>query len=113
MHALHCSDANSSRLIPLSVSPNPQKQSLYPDGDKDRHQNLTVCSLANCQRSLKISYKSVPKFLRKVANRQTNRQANNDYLHILIGGANYDDLVVAIANKDINMTLTLIRKIKI
>jgi len=38
------------------------------------HQNLTICSLAHCQPSLKISCKSVRKFLRKVANRQTDRQ---------------------------------------
>jgi len=34
------------------------------------------CSLAHCQPSLKISRKSVGKFLRKVANRQTN----DDYI---------------------------------
>ena len=39
----------------------------------DRHQNLTICSLAHCQPSLKMLYKSVWKFLRKVANSQTNR----------------------------------------
>ena len=44
----------------------------------DRHQNLIVCSLAHCQPSLEISYKSVRKFLHKVANRPTNRQTNND-----------------------------------
>jgi len=42
--------------------------------DPDRHQNLIFCSLAHCQRSLKISCKSVRKFLRKVANRQTDKQ---------------------------------------
>jgi len=34
---------------PLSVSPNSdefRKQSLYPDGDPDHHQNLIICSLA-------------------------------------------------------------------
>jgi len=46
--------------------------------DPDRHQNLTISSLAHCQPSLKISCKSVCKFLRKVANRQTNRQTNDD-----------------------------------
>jgi len=46
--------------------------------DPDRHQNLTVCSLARCQPSLKISCKSVLKFLRKVAKRQTNTQTNHD-----------------------------------
>jgi len=46
--------------------------------DPDRHQNLTICSVAHCQPSLKISCKFVWKFLRKVANRQTNRQTNHD-----------------------------------
>jgi len=56
------------------------KQSLYPDADPDRHQNLTICSLSHCQLSLKISCKSVWKFfLRKVANRQTNRQTKRKY----------------------------------
>ena len=59
------------------------KQSLYPDGDPDRHQNLPICSLTNCRPSLKISCKSVRKFLSEVANRQktdnqTDRQTNND-----------------------------------
>ena len=44
--------------------------------DPDRHQNLIICSLAHCQPSLKILCKFVSKFLRKVANRQTN---NDDY----------------------------------
>ena len=35
--------------------------------DSDRHQNLIVCLLIHCQPSLKISCKSVRKFLRKVA----------------------------------------------
>jgi len=39
--------------------------------DPDRHQNVIICSLAHCQPSLKISCKSVEKFLCKVANRQT------------------------------------------
>jgi len=66
---------------PLSVSPNSDesgKQSLYADGDPDRDQNLTICSLAHCQPSLKISGKSVWKFLHKVANTQRDRQTNND-----------------------------------
>jgi len=42
--------------------------------DPDRHQDLIVCSLAHCHPSLKMSCKSVRKFLRKVANRQTDRQ---------------------------------------
>ena len=53
--------------------------------DPDGHQNLTICSLAHCQSSLKISCKSVGKFLRKVANSyMTNRQTNhNDYVSSL------------------------------
>jgi len=52
--------------------------------DRERHQNLTIRSLAHCQPSLKISCKSLRKFLRKVANRQTHRQTNNDdYLSFL------------------------------
>ena len=61
--------------------------------DPDCHQNLIICSLARCQPSLKISCKSVRSFLRKVANRQTdkdtNRQTNKHRrLHILLGGGN-------------------------
>jgi len=41
--------------------------------EPNRHKNLTICSLAHCQPSLKISCKSVRKFLRKVANRQTDK----------------------------------------
>jgi len=52
----------------------------------DRYQNLTICSLAHCQPFLKISCKSVLKFLRRVANRQTDRQANNDVNNLLGGG---------------------------
>jgi len=78
MHAVHCSVVQYSRLIPLSVSPNSdesRKQSPYPDGDLDRHQNLITCSLDHYQPSLEISCKSVPKFLRKVANSQTTTKA--------------------------------------
>jgi len=63
LHAVHCSVAQRSRLILLSVFPNSDesgKQSLYLDGDPDLHQNLIVCSLAHCQ-SLRT-------------NRQTDRQ---------------------------------------
>jgi len=54
--------------------------------DPDCHQNLIICSLAHSQPSLKISCKSVQKFLCKVANRQINKQRR---LHILLGGGNY------------------------
>jgi len=73
--------SRSGWLIPLSVSPNTnsdesRKQSLHPDGDLDHRQNLIICSLAHYQHSLQISYESVPKFLRKVANRQTDDDEN-------------------------------------
>jgi len=44
--------------------------------DPDRHQNLSICSLARCQPFLKISCESVQMFLRKVANRQTAKQTD-------------------------------------
>jgi len=77
-----------SQLIALSISPNSdesRKQSLYPDGDPDCHQNLIVCLFAHCQHSLKISGKSIRKFLHKVANQQTDRQQRK---HKLLGGVN-------------------------
>ena len=61
----------------LSVHPNSDesgKQSMYPDGDPVRHQNIIICSLAYCQSSMKISCKSIWKFLHKVAERQRNRR---------------------------------------
>jgi len=54
-------------------------------GDPDRHQNLIICSLAHCEPFLKISCKSIQKFLCKVANRQIHKQRR---LHILLGGGN-------------------------
>jgi len=87
MHALNCIVTERSRLIPLSVSPNSDKsgkQSLYPDGDLDRHQNLISCSLAHCQPSMKISCKCVWKFLCKISNRQDKQRRK----HNLHGGGN-------------------------
>ena len=66
---------------PLSVSPNSDvsgKQSLYPDGDPDHHQNLNICSLTHWQPSPKISCKSVRKFLLTLLRRK----------HNLLGGGN-------------------------
>jgi len=57
--------------------------------DPDRHQNLITYFIAHCQPSLKISCKSVQKILRKVANRQPDRQTNKQrrlVLHNLLGG---------------------------
>jgi len=76
-HALQRHAAQS--VIPLPVSPNSDKsgkQSLYPDGDVDFHQNVRICWLAHCQPSLKISCKSIWKFLCKVANRHTDNDEN-------------------------------------
>jgi len=56
--------------------------------DTDRHQNLIISSLAHCQPSLKITCKSVRKFLREVANKQTDKQSNNDENSLLGGGKN-------------------------
>ena len=44
--------------------------------DPDRHQNLIICSLAHCRRSMQIglSCKSIGEFLRKVADKQTDKQ---------------------------------------
>jgi len=47
---------------------------------RDRHQKLTIYSMAHCQPYLKISCKSVAKFLRKVAKTQTSRQRRKHYL---------------------------------
>jgi len=51
-----------------------------------RQQNVIISSLAHCQPSLKISCKSVQKFLRKFAKGQTNKQRRLD---IRLGGGNY------------------------
>jgi len=54
--------------------------------DSDRHQNLIIYSMALCQPSLKISCKSVRKFLSKLlTDTQTDKQRR---LHILLGGDN-------------------------
>jgi len=36
---------NEFSLITFRIQ---KEHSLYPDGDPDRHQNLTTCSLAHC-----------------------------------------------------------------
>ena len=61
-----------------AVSPNIDesgKQSLYPDGDLDRHQNLTSCSFVHCQLSLKFHAYLFGSFCAKLL---INRQSNND-----------------------------------
>ena len=44
----------------------------------DHQQNLIICSLAHCQPSLKISCKSIWKFLHEVANRKKDKQTNDN-----------------------------------
>jgi len=80
VHAVHCSVAQHSRLIPLSVSPNSDesgKQSPYPDDDPDRHQNLTIWPIANLP--WKFHANPFGSFCAKLlTDRQTNKQTNND-----------------------------------
>jgi len=59
---------------------------MYQGGELGRHRNLTICSLAHCQPSLKISCKSVRKFFPKVAKRQTNNDERISRLaEVMIG----------------------------
>jgi len=46
--------------------------------DPDHQQNVIICSLAHCRASLKISCKSIQRFLCKVADKQTDRQTKDD-----------------------------------
>jgi len=90
LHTMHCSLMQWSWLIPLSVSLNSDesgKQSLYPDGDPDDHQNLTICSLAHCHPSLKLSCKSMRKFFsaKLVTDRETDKRRRK---HNLVGRSN-------------------------
>ena len=48
--------------------------------DPDRHQNLIICSLAHCQRSLKIYANLFESFCAKLL---TDRQRNDDYISSL------------------------------
>jgi len=64
---------------------------VLPMPHPDCNQNLIICSLGHCQPSLKISRKSIQKFLCKVANtanKQTNKQRQK---HNLLGGGNYSN----------------------
>jgi len=61
---------------PRHVSPVSRIRIRIRNRDPDRHQNLIIRSLAHCQPPLKISCKSVRKFLRKVTNSQTNKQTD-------------------------------------
>jgi len=79
--------SRSSRFMSVSHFPYLPIRKTIPASREcpDRHGNLIVCSVANRQPSLKISCKSVQKFLRKVANKQTYKQQQ---LHNLLGESN-------------------------
>jgi len=88
------------------------KQSLYPGGDPDRHQNLIICSLAHCQPSLKISCKSVRTFLRKVANRlTTDKQTNKQrWKHNLLVWVNKEWIITCSIGGHLEMERQFVRR---
>jgi len=57
----------------------------------DCHQNVIICSMVRCQPFLKISRKSIWKFLRKVANKQTTDKQRQK--HIFLGSGNYKNWI--------------------
>jgi len=80
---------NECPLTTFRISPNSDesgKQSLYPDGDPDRHQNLT-CSFAHCQPSMKIMQVRSEVFA-KSSNRQTDILYKQRRTHNLLEGGN-------------------------
>jgi len=64
--------------------------------DPDRHQNLIICSVAHYQQFLIILCKLVHKSLRKVANRQTNKQTDNKITYPPSQRYNYIDYIICI-----------------
>jgi len=89
----------------VGLSPNGDesgKQSLYPNGNPDRHQNLISCSwpIVNLPENF-ISIRSI--VLRKVANRQTDKQSNRQTgkqrrKHILLGGGKINKKIIVNIN---------------
>jgi len=66
---------HTSAKAVLPVSRSGSERILTQIRDPDRQQNLIICSLAHCQRSLKISRKSVRSFFAKLlTDRQTDKQ---------------------------------------
>jgi len=60
--------------------------------DPDRHQNSIICAMDHCQPALTISCKSAWKFLRNVANKQTDKQIDKQRRkHNLLGVGNDND----------------------
>ena len=72
----------------LSISPNSDKfgkQSLYGDGDLDRHENLIICSLLSCSLPCKFCVNLFGNFCAKwLTKRWMDKQTNNgDYISSL------------------------------
>jgi len=82
VHALHCSVAQRSWLIPLSVSTNSDesgKQSLYSEGDQNQHQNLIFFHWPIANLALKCHANPFGSFCAKLLrNRQTDKRINKD-----------------------------------
>jgi len=76
---------NHFPYLPSFNSDESGKQSLYPESDPYRHQNLLTCSLAHCQPSPKMSCKSIRNFscAKLLTDRQTHTHNNNDYISSL------------------------------
>ena len=70
----------------ISNSDESGKQSLYPDGDSDRHRNLIICLLAHCRPSWKFRANPFERFCAKLlTDKQTNKQWRK---HILLDRGN-------------------------
>jgi len=65
-----------------------EKQSLYPDGDPDRHQNLIICSWARCQMpTFRENFMQIRSEFIAYICQQTERQANKQrQKHNHLGG---------------------------
>ena len=62
---------------------------MDPDSDPDHSQNLITCSLSHLGHVLKISSKSVHKFLSYLVDKQTHKPTNKSrQKHNLLGGGN-------------------------
>ena len=73
--------------LPRHVLPVSQYGSVIRIRDPDRHQNLIICSLVQCQPSRKFHANPFGNFCAKLlTDRQTDKQRQ---LHIFLGGGNY------------------------
>ena len=68
---------------------NPSKKFLDPHPEADDFQNVTSISLSTDTHVVKFSWRSIQQILRKVDNRQTDRQTDKrEALHNVLGGRN-------------------------